>query len=104
MPKIPNKVKRQKPNSLCKKDGELTEAGKRWKRLTDGCNLPLEYEGYIEEIVSWDEPNPVSVSQVKSYLFSLNWNHKYVETINTKGEVKQVEQIKDKDKNLCKVF
>ena len=103
MPKIPNKVKRQKPNSLCKKDGELTEAGKRWKRLTDGCNLPLEYEGYIEEIVSWYEPNPVSVSQVKSYLFSLNWNPEiYVETINTKGEVKQVEQIKNKDKNLCK--
>ncbi len=103
MPKIPNKVKRQKPNSLYKKDGEPTEAGKRWKKLTDGCNLPLDYEGVIEEIVSWDEPNPVSVSQVKSYLFSLNWSPEiYVETINTKGEVKQVEQIKDKDKNLCK--
>ena len=103
MPKIPVKVKRKKPNSLYKKDGSLSEAGKRWAVLTSGCDLPLEYDDVIEEVVSWESPNPQSVSQVKQWLFDLGWIPEiYSETLNTKGEVNKVPQLKDKEKNLCK--
>jgi hypothetical protein len=103
MPKIPIKSKRTKPRNMFKKDGSLSSSGERWVYLVKACNLPDDYNGVIEEITGYSESNPVSVSQVKQYLFSLGWIPEiYVETINTKGEVKQVEQIKDKDKNLCK--
>lgn len=103
MPKIPVEVIRVKPKSLYKKDMTLSESGLKWKRLTEGCNLPLEYDGNIKEILKYEEANPLSVQQTKQYLFNLGWSPEiYVETVNTKGEVKQVEQIKDKEKNLCK--
>lgn len=103
MPKIPVEVLRKKPNNLYKKDGSLSISGVNWKRLTDGCGLPIEYEGSIKEILKYEEANPLSVQQTKAYLFSIGWNPEiYVDSISTKGEVKQVEQIKDKDKNLCK--
>ena len=97
LPKIPNKVKRQKPNSLYKKDGELTEAGKHWKRLTDGCNLPLDYEGIIEEVVSYSEPNCQSTSQMKAYLLSKGWKPK----IFKDGANGKVAQLRDDNKELC---
>ena len=103
MPKIPIKSKRTKPKNMFKKDGSLSSSGERWMYLVKACNLPDDYDGVIEEITGYSESNPVSVSQVKQYLFSLGWHPEiYVETVNTNGEVKQVEQIKDKDKNLCK--
>jgi DNA polymerase I-like protein with 3'-5' exonuclease and polymerase domains len=103
MPKIPIKSKRTKPKNMFKKDGSLSSSGERWMYLVKACGLPDDYDGVIEEITGYSESNPVSVSQVKQYLFSLGWIPEiYVETVNTKGEVKQVEQIKDKDKNLCK--
>ena len=103
MPKIPVEVVRKKPNNLYKKDLTLSEAGIKWKRLTEGCSLPLNYEGDIKEILKYEDANPLSVQQVKKYLFEIGWSPEiYVDSISTKGEVKQVEQIKDKDKNLCK--
>jgi DNA polymerase I-like protein with 3'-5' exonuclease and polymerase domains len=103
MPKIPIKSKRTKPKNMFKKDGSLSSSGERWMYLVKACGLPDDYDGVIEEITGYSESNPVSVSQVKQYLFSLGWIPEiYVETVNTKGELKQVEQIKDKDKNLCK--
>ena len=103
MPKIPVEVIRKKPKNLYRKDLSLSEAGIKWKRLTEGCNLPLEYEGDIKEILKYEDANPLSIQQVKKYLFEIGWCPEiYVDTINTKGETKQVEQIKDKEKNLCK--
>lgn len=97
LPKIPNKIKRQKPNSLYKKNGELTEAGKRWKRLTDGCNLPLEYDGVIEEVVSYSDPNCQSTTQMKNYLLSKGWKPKLFKD----GANGKVAQLRDDNKELC---
>lgn len=103
MPKMPVEVIRDTPKSLYKIDGTLSNAGLNWKRLTEGCSLPLEYKGNIKEILKYEDANPLSVQQTKAYLFSIGWNPEiYVDSVSTKGEVKQVEQIKDKDKNLCK--
>lgn len=103
MPKIPVEVIRKKPKSLYKKDETLNVSGLNWKRLTEGCNLPLEYEGDIKEILKYDEPNPQSPTQVKQWLFKLGWVPEiYNETTNKKGGINRVPQLKDKEKNLCK--
>lgn len=103
MPKIPVKVKRKKPNSLYKKDGSLSEVGKRWAVLTSGCSLPLEYDDVIEEVISWEEPNPNSVTQKKEWLYKLGWKPKTFKHNRNKetNEVKIVEQIMTEDKMLC---
>ena len=103
MPKMPIDVIRKKPKVLYKKDGELSNGGLNWKRLTEGCGLTIDYDGDIKERIGYEEPNPQSVSQVKQWLFSLNWIPEiFVESINTKGEVNKLPQLKDKEKNLCK--
>ena len=48
LPKVPVKVKRTKPKNLYKKDGSLSAAGARWKKLTDGVGVDIEYDGKIE--------------------------------------------------------
>jgi hypothetical protein len=103
MPKIPVKARRKKPNSLYKKDGSLSESGKKWERLTSGLNLPLEYEGEIDEIISWEEPNPNSVVQKKDWLYKLGWKPKTFKHNRNKdtNEVKIVEQVMTEDKMLC---
>jgi hypothetical protein len=103
MPKIPIKVKRTKPKNMFKKDLSLSVAGEKWMTLIKGCNLPEDYEGVIEEVLKYEDPNPQSVSQVKDWLFSLAWKPIiFNDSVSTKGEVKKVPQLKDKNKDLCK--
>lgn len=97
MPKIQNKVKRKKPKSLYKKDGSLSVVGEKWMTLVKGCNLPEDYDGEIEEIVSYEEPNPTSTPQIKEFLFNNNWKPK----IFKDGANGKVPQLRDDDKNLC---
>jgi len=102
MPKIPNQVARTKPKTLYKKDGSLSVAGEKWMNLVKGCKLSEDYDGVINEIISYEEPNPQSPSQVKDWLFSLGWIPEiYNETKNKKGDTNRVPQLKDKEKNLC---
>jgi len=103
MPKIPVKVKRKKPNSLYKKDGSLSVAGEKWMTLIKGCNLSDNYDGEIEEIISWEEPNPNSVKQKKDWLYLLGWSPKTFKHNRDKetNETKVVEQIMTEDKMLC---
>lgn len=103
MPKVPKKVKRSKPKNIYKKDGTLSKAGERWNIITKGVGLDLEYEGEIEEIVDWLEPNPQSVHQVKDWLFSLGWKPEiFNDSTSVTGEVSKVPQVRDKNKDLCK--
>lgn len=97
MPKIPVKIKRNKPKNLYKKDGSLSEAGIKWKRLTEGCNLTLEYDSVIEEIINYEEPNCQSSAQMKTFLLSKGW----IPTIYKDGANGKVPQLRDDEKNLC---
>ena len=97
MPKIPVKIKRNKPKNLYRKDGSLSEAGAKWKRLTEGCNLTLDYDNVIEEIVSYGEPNCQSSQQMKDFLLSRGW----IPTIYKDGANGKVAQLRDDEKNLC---
>jgi hypothetical protein len=101
MPRVPSKVKRVKPKVMYKKDGSLSAVGEKWMTMLNSCNLPQDYEGVIEEVVSWSEPNPQSVDQLKDWLVSLGWVAETFESRkNTKGEIKEVPQINIKE-NLC---
>lgn len=103
MPKIPIKATRKKPKTLYKANGDPSVAGLKWLTLLEGCNLSIDYEGEITEIINYENPNPQSPTQVKDWLFSLGWIPLiFKDSVNTKGEVNKVPQTKDKDKNLCK--
>lgn len=102
MPKIVKKVKRNPPSKPYKKDGSLSAIGIKWKRLTEGCGLPFDYNGSIEEVVGYEDPNPQSVKQVKDWLFSLKWKPLiYKESKTVSGDTNRVPQTLDKNKNLC---
>lgn len=97
MPKIPIKIKRNKPKNLYKKDGSLSESGVNWQRLTSGCGLTLEYDDVILEIKSYEEPNCQSPTQMKDFLTLKGWKP----TIYKDGANGKVAQLRDDEKNLC---
>ncbi|MAX51443.1 MAG: hypothetical protein CMH22_05645 [Methylophaga sp.] len=98
MPKVPVVAKRKRPKSIYKKDGTPSVAGERWLKIAEHYGVDEDYEGELEEVVRYDEPNPQSTSQVKSWLFSLNWKPR----IYKDGANGKVPQLKDKNKDLCK--
>lgn len=103
MPKVEKSVIRRPPNNLYKKDGNLSIAGLKWKKLTEGCKLPIEYDGEIKEVIGYELGNPQSVQQVKDWLLNhLGWKPKiFKESILKNGEVNLVPQLRDAEKNLC---
>lgn len=98
MPKIPIKVLKNKPKNLYKKDGSLSKAGEEWKSITNKLGLDFDYNGPIEIIKGYQEPNPMSNTQLKNYLFSLGWKP----LLFKEGANGKVPQLRDDDKNLCK--
>lgn len=99
LPKIPKKSTVNFPKKgLYKADGSLSVAGEKYLTYIKGCGLPLDYEGSIEVIKGYEEPNPQSTSQVKDFLLSKGWKPK----IFKKGANGQVPQLRDDEKNLCK--
>ena len=73
MPRVKITTKKSKPKVCFKKDGSPSSHGERWFALLDEHKLPRHYEGEVEVIKGWDQPNPNSNDQVKSWLFSLGW-------------------------------
>ena len=98
MPKVVNKIIRTKPKGLYRKDGQLSVSGENWIRLIKGCNLSEDYDGNIEEVVSYTEPNCQSSTQMKKFLFSKNWKP----ILFKDGANGKVPQLRDDDKQLCK--
>lgn len=97
LPKIKNIALRKKPKSLYKANGQLSVAGEKWRTLVKGCNLPEDYDGDINEVVSESEPNCQSTKQMKDYLFSKNWSPKLFKD----GANGKVPQLRDDNKELC---
>lgn len=103
LPPVPIKKERTKPRVLRKADGELSVAGRRWEELTLRAGVDLEFDGVIEEIVGYDEPNPNSTDQVKDWLFSLGWKPQtFKEVRNAEGEVREIPQINlERGEGVC---
>ena len=73
MPKRKLMVKKSKPKVCFKKDGSASAHGQRWFDLLKEKGLPAHYDGEVEVIKGWEDPNPKSDPQVKDWLFSLGW-------------------------------
>lgn len=104
MPKVPVIAKRTKPKKPFKLNKEPSEIGKTWFALLERNNLPRDYEGVVDEIVDWEEPNPGSVPQIKAWLYSLGWEPQTFEFKRDKatGDTRQIPQINLKEgKGVC---
>ena len=96
MPKVPQYRKKSKPKVTHTKDGTLSKLGEEWFRLLKANKLPMNYDGDLEILTGYEEPNPGSSPQVKDWLFSMGWEpctFKYSRDKAT-GEEKQVEQVR----------
>ena len=100
MPRVPVVKKYERPKRLRNANGQLSLLGQRWEDRLKSRGLPEGHDGPVEEITSYDDPNPGSSDQIKSWLFSLGWQPQtFKETVNAEGVKKQVPQInKDKQK------
>lgn len=95
MPKVEKIAKRKPPANPFKRNGELSVTGERWKELTESVGVPFEFDGQIDVVVGYDEPNPNSSDQLKKWLFSLGWKPetlKYVKDKET-GKERTIPQL-----------
>lgn len=90
MPPVPVTSVKNKPKVMYKKDGNLSSHGEKWLLLLASQNLSYDYEGPVEVVTGFEEPNPGSHPQIKKWLFSLGWEPQTFKT-NEKGE--EVPQI-----------
>lgn len=103
MPKVAEYVVRKRPAAPFKKNGELSEAGKRWKEVTEEAELPFEHAGDIKVVKCWKEGNPASHSQIKAWLDSLGWvpeTFKFIRGENGEPD-RNIPQINLKGGDIC---
>jgi hypothetical protein len=104
MPSVPvKKVVSFPKKGLYKKDGTLSEAGKKYLGYLSAIGLSDDYTGDLEIITAYLPANPNSVTQKKQWLYSLDWEPATFKHNRNKetNEVKVVEQIMTDDKMLC---
>lgn len=108
MPKVAIKASKSKPAKLFLKGklNTLSVAGESWFALLKEQGLPEDYEGVVEYVRDWKEPNPGSTDQVKAWLYSLGWEpttfqHKRDKVTGDVRKIPQVQQDKTKGPGLC---
>lgn len=112
MPKVPVVAKKTRPKKPFKVNGDLSATGKKWHDIVlsqvdpeeyDHGN-PIDYDGTVEVITKYKEPNAGSSAQLKKWLFDLGWkplSFKFVRNKET-NETKQIPQIKNQETGeLC---
>ena len=84
-----------RPKRLYNANGELSVLGTRWQNRLESAGLPPGHEGPVEEVVGFDDPNPGSTEQVKSWLYSLGWVPRTIKTVRDKktGDTREIPQI-----------
>jgi len=71
MPKNTITKKKEKPKVVYKKDGSLSSHGMKWFETLRELKLPEDTCGPVTIIDGYEDGNPNSSDQVKSWLFSL---------------------------------
>jgi len=103
MPKVAEYVVRKRPSAPYKKNGELSEAGKRWKEVTEQAGLTFEHKEDIKVVKGWNIGNPASHTQIKAWLDSLGWEPitlKFVRGENGEPD-RNIPQINLKGGEIC---
>ena len=96
MPAVESVTHKNKPKVMFKKNGDLSANGEKWLALLREHKLPPTYNKPVPVVVGYDEPNPNSTDQVKSWLFSLGWEpctYKYLRDKST-GKERKIEQVR----------
>ena len=96
MPKRKVTTKKSRPKNCFRKDGTASAYGQRWFDLLQENGLPLHFDGEVEVIKNWEDPNPNSTDQVKDWLYSLGWEpctFKYDKNKET-GEERKIPQVR----------
>ena len=78
-------VEKSKPKVLTKKDGSLSNNGKKWYDLLDTNDLPHDYNGTVNVVKGVEPANPNSSDQVKEWLTSLGWKPCYYKFDGDRG-------------------
>lgn len=100
MPKVEKTKIKKKPKNYYKQDGSLSSHAIKWELLCEEHNLDKESEEH-EFFSHYEEPNPNSIDQKKKWLYDLGWSPTiFIERKNSKGEIKEVEQISNEGK-IC---
>lgn len=102
MPKNPIPKKKEKPKVIYKADGSLSKHGETWFNLLRELKLPDDTAGPVTYVDGYEDGNPNSTDQVKSWLSSLGWKPrtwKYIRN-KTTGEERKIEQVR-KNGLLC---
>lgn len=73
MPMVTKYKRRERPQTLYKKDGSPTKFLENWRTLCKEYGFDEDYLGPIEVSDKVIEPNPNSSEQVKAWLTSLGW-------------------------------
>lgn len=95
MPKVPVIKKKTRPAKPFKMDGSKSATGVAWFKLLEGEGLPEDYDGVVEYVDGYKEPNPGSHDQIKDWLYSLGWvpsEFKYQRNKET-GDIKKIPQV-----------
>lgn len=103
MPQVPVIAKKTRPAKPFKKNGELSATGLKWDTLTKEHGVPFDYDGELEVITGYREPNAGSHQQIKNWLYSLGWvpaTFDYKRNKET-GETRKIPQIGDGDGGVC---
>ena len=102
MPKQVKYAIKTQPSKMFTVKGELTKAGIAWLELLSDNDLEADFDGEISVIKTTEEPNPTSISQLKSWLFSLGWTPTvFKHAPNKAGDIRAIPQLQNNDKKLC---
>lgn len=99
MPKVKVIAKKSMPKKMYKADGSLSALGEKWIVFLKEQGIPETYEGSVEYISGYEEPNPRSTDQKKEWLFGLGWKPEHIKHVRDKktNKVTKIPQINDKD-------
>lgn len=100
MPKVPKYKYKTRPKNYYKQDGSISSHGVKWELACDSLGVSYDEEE-LKILSHYEEPNPKSVDQKKDWLYSLGWKPTiFIERKNSKGELKEIEQISS-DGKIC---
>lgn len=99
LPPIPIKSIKNCPKVMFKKNGEVSAVGQKWLDFLKEQGLPEDHKEPVEYIIGWEEGNPQSVEQLKSFLYKLGWKPDHIQYKRDKktNKVSEIPQIKHKD-------
>ena len=99
MPKVAIKSKKTRPKKPFKQDGTHSAVGAKWFNLLLENNLDVDFDGVVEAVTGWKEPNPGSTPQIKAWLDSFGWIPETFEYKRNKetGDVRKIPQINIKN-------